>query len=174
MTHLYLPQTGQEITDFPRIQAYLSAQGVELDRWEASFPLCETDTQERVLEAYAHKVRPYMETHGFKAADVINVHPGTPNLEALRAKFLQEHTHSENEVRFFVDGSGVFWFHFEDGQVARLVCIKGDFLSVPKGAKHWFDLAPEYFVKAIRIFTNPEGWVAAYTGSKIEESYEGP
>jgi 1,2-dihydroxy-3-keto-5-methylthiopentene dioxygenase len=112
-----------------------------------------------------------MKQHGFLSADVINVHPRTENLPAIRAKFLKEHTHSEDEVRFFVDGQGQFWFHFDDGEVAGVTCVKGDFLSVPKGYRHWFDLAPAYLVKAIRIFTNQEGWVAQYTGSEIAAEY---
>ena len=97
------------------------------------------------------------------------------NLQALRAKFLNEHTHSEDEVRFFVEGEGQFWFHLEKGpkgeEVFQVICRAGDFLSVPAGYKHWFDLAPKYTVKAIRIFTSPDGWVANYTGSGVENGY---
>ena len=99
------------------------------------------------------------------------MHPKTEHIEAIRQKFLKEHTHSEDEVRFFVDGEGKFWFNFDDGEVACLTCVKGDFLAVPKGYKHWFDLAPKYHVKAIRIFSNMEGWVANYTNSGVDEKY---
>ena len=99
---------------------------------------------------------------------MINVNPSTPDVTALREKFIKEHTHSEDEVRFFVDGSGVFWFNFDDGTLARIACVRGDFLSVPEGIKHWFDLAPNFFVKAIRIFTNKDGWVARYTNSGVD------
>jgi 1,2-dihydroxy-3-keto-5-methylthiopentene dioxygenase len=103
---------------------------------------------------------------------VINVHPQTPQLETIRAKFLAEHTHDEDEIRFFVDGKGHFYFHLDDrNEVFSLICEKGDFISVPAGVKHWFDLAPDYFVKAIRIFKTAEGWVARYTGSTIAENY---
>lgn len=170
-TSLFLPQTQREVTDFSEIRTYLMTQGVELDRWKAGFLLKESDDQATVLKAYEHELAPYMEKRGFQSADVINVHPQTPNLHELRQKFLKEHTHSEDEVRFFVDGSGIFWFHFDDGTVARLTCTKGDFLSVPKGFRHWFDLAPHYFVKAIRIFSNQEGWVAQYTGSGVDAKY---
>ena len=171
ITSLYLPQTKKEITDFNEIQKFLDKHGVEISRWKANFPLKETDDQETVLKAYEHELSPYMKKHGYLSADVINVHKDMPNVEELRGKFLKEHTHSENEIRFFVDGSGYFWFNFNDGTIARLNCVKGDFLSVPQGFKHWFDLAPHYFVKAIRIFTNKEGWVANYTGSGVDAPY---
>lgn len=171
MSRLYFPQTQKEVTDFEGIKKYLDTQGVFFERWEAQKPLSIHDSQDEVLEAYAHELKPFMESRGFQSADVINIHPETPNLSTIRQKFLQEHTHSEDEVRFFVDGSGIFWFHFIDGTITRLECRKGDFLSVPAGYKHWFDLAPEYFVKAIRIFSNQEGWIANYTGSGIDAQY---
>ena len=93
------------------------------------------------------------------------------NIHSLREKFLSEHTHSEDEVRFFVEGEGKFWFHLDSGEVLCLTCTAGDFLSVPSGIRHWFDLAPKYYVKAIRIFTSKEGWVAKYTDSGIDKSY---
>lgn len=37
---------------------------------------------------------------GYTAADVIRITPDHPDKQALREKFLQEHTHSEDEVRF--------------------------------------------------------------------------
>jgi 1,2-dihydroxy-3-keto-5-methylthiopentene dioxygenase len=124
------------------------------------------------LKAYEHELGPYMKTHGYLSADVINVHKETPNIEAIRAKFLSEHTHSEDEVRFFVDGEGQFFFHLpERKEVFKLLCQKGDLISVPKGYTHWFDLAPRSHVKAIRVFLTQEGWVANYTNSGNEKRY---
>jgi 1,2-dihydroxy-3-keto-5-methylthiopentene dioxygenase len=170
-TRLRLPKKNKDTTDFPEIQSYLRDRGVSLTRWSASFPLKDDAAQEEILKAYAHEVEPFMKKNGFQSADVISVHPGTENLAALREKFLREHVHSEDEVRFFVDGEGKFWFHFDDEDVACVTCVKGDFLSVPKGFRHWFDLAPKYSVKAIRIFTSKEGWVAQYTGSGIDRGF---
>lgn len=39
-------------------------------------------------------------------ADVIDVDPETPNLEAMLAKFSREHWHNEDEVRFIFEGRG--------------------------------------------------------------------
>lgn len=171
-TELFLPKTNFRTTDVNEIKNTLQKYGVEFTRWEADRKLHDDDTQETILEAYAHELKPYMQKYGYLTADVINVSKSTPDIEALRGKFLSEHTHSEHEIRFFVDGAGVFWFHFEDGTVARLNCVKNDFMSVPKGVKHWFDLAPYYHVKAIRIFSNKEGWVAQYTNSGVDLNYQ--
>jgi len=105
---------------------------------------------------------------------VININASTPNYEAVRAKFLAEHTHSEDEIRFFVDGKGLFWFNLENGEpVFNLLCERGDLISVPEGTKHWFDAGAENpFVKAIRIFIDMSGWVPHYTESGVDKKYE--
>lgn len=171
MTVLTVIKEAQVIDNYEMIQSYLMARGVELTRWQASQVLQDDDDQETILQAYAHEIKPFMQRSGYQSADVINVHKETPQIEQLRQKFLREHTHSEDEVRFFVDGEGLFWFHFDSGEVVSLLCKKGDFLSVPAGYRHWFDLAPLYRVKAIRLFSNTEGWVAHYTHSGIDELY---
>lgn len=84
----------------------------------------------------------------------------------LRRKFLDEHTHSEDEVRFFVAGSGLFSLHL-GSQVFEVRCEQGDLISVPANTKHWFDMGPEPSFVAIRLFTNPTGWVAHFTGNQI-------
>jgi 1,2-dihydroxy-3-keto-5-methylthiopentene dioxygenase len=167
-----LEPVRKEIADPKEIKKFMNGRGIVFEQWTASMPLNDTDSQETILKAYEHELEPYMKIHGYLSADVINVHKDTPNIEAIRAKFLSEHTHSEDEVRFFVDGEGQFFFHLADRkEVFKLLCEKGDFISVPKGVTHWFDLAPKYHVKAIRIFQTVEGWVANYTNSGKEKSF---
>ncbi len=155
------------------IRTFMNERGIIFEQWQASISLKDSDSQEVILKAYEHELGPYMKEHGYINADVINVHKDTPNIEAIRQKFLSEHTHAEDEVRFFVDGKGVFFFHLpERKEIFSLLCEKGDFISVPKGSKHWFDIAPYYYVKAIRVFQTPEGWVANYTHSGTEKKFQ--
>lgn len=171
-TLFLLDPIQKEISNPVEIKSFMNERGIIFEQWKASMPLQDTDSQETILKAYEHELKPYMEKHGYQSADVINVHKDTPNIEAIRNKFLSEHTHSEDEVRFFVDGEGYFFFHLpESKEVFKLLCEKGDFISVPKGYTHWFDLAPRYFVKAIRVFQTQEGWVANYTNSGKEQKY---
>lgn len=164
-----LDQKNKLIKDVKEIKKFMNEHGIIFEQWESSKELNDEDDQETILEAYQHSLSPYMAKHGYNNADVINVHKGTPNIEEIRKKFLAEHTHDEDEVRFFVDGQGEFFFNH--GEVFSLLCQKGDFISVPKGYKHWFDLAPKYHVKAIRVFMTKEGWVARYTDSGVEKKY---
>jgi 1,2-dihydroxy-3-keto-5-methylthiopentene dioxygenase len=167
-----LEPKASEIKDPFEIKSYLNERGIIFEQWDASLPLQDDSTQEEILKAYDHELRPYMKKNGYINADVINVHKETPQIEFIRNKFLSEHTHSEDEIRFFVDGEGLFYFHLEErGETLSLLCQKGDFISVPKGYKHWFDLAPRYFVKAIRVFQSTDGWVANYTHSQKEKEF---
>jgi 1,2-dihydroxy-3-keto-5-methylthiopentene dioxygenase len=96
--------------------------------------------------------------------------PDHPEREAMRGKFLSEHTHAEDEVRFFVEGSGLFCLHLAE-RVVLVTCERGDLLSVPAGTRHWFDMGPRPSFSAIRLFINPSGWVAKFTGSDIAERF---
>lgn len=171
MAKLFIPKTNQTITDFKNIKSILNAHNILLEKWEANTPLADDADQETILKAYSHELKPFMEKYGFQTADVINVHPKTDNLMAIREKFMKEHRHSDDEIRFFVDGEGIFWFHLDNDEVLAVTCSAGDFMSVPKNFRHWFDLHPNYFVKAIRIFSNMEGWVPNYTGSGVDQKY---
>lgn len=174
MAYLTIPDKNIVIRDAAEIKAFLNARGVLYEQWEASVPFEPDADQETIIQAYAHKLQPYMDANGYQTADVINVTPHTPNLEALRTKFLREHTHSEDEVRFFVDGEGMFWFNLGDGEaVFCMTCQAGDLISVPDNTRHWFDMGPKTFVKAIRIFIDQSGWVPHYTESGVDAKYNG-
>ncbi|MGF1547480.1 MAG: acireductone dioxygenase [Thiotrichales bacterium] len=160
----------ETLMDHAAIQQRLQQIGVRFERWAANKPLTATSTQAEVIDAYRDDVERLMRENGFQSVDVISVTPDHPEKAALRQKFLAEHTHSEYEVRFFVDGQGLFYLHVGD-QVYTVLCEKGDLISVPAGTTHWFDMGPNPSLKAIRLFTKPEGWVANFTGSTIAERF---
>lgn len=162
MAKLLLPDKST-LSDFEAIQDFLAQRAIPLEQWKTDQSF---DSDETLLDAYAHQLQPLMAERGYQTADVLSVHPNTPNLAELREKFMREHTHSEDEVRFFVEGEGFFWFHLED-ETFCVHCEAGDFLAVPAGFKHWFDLGPHPMVKVIRIFTDPAGWVPHYTDTTL-------
>ena len=148
------------------IEERLKTIGVRFERWKTDKNLPFNATQEEVLEAYREEVDRIVREFDFKSVDVVSLTPEHPKKEELRRMFLSEHTHSDFEVRFFVDGCGTFYLHPND-KVYVVLCEKGDFISVPANTKHWFDMGTEPFFKAIRFFSIPEGWVANFTGSDI-------
>jgi 1,2-dihydroxy-3-keto-5-methylthiopentene dioxygenase len=101
---------------------------------------------------------------------VVSLQPDHPQKTAFREKFLAEHIHEDFEVRFFVDGKGLFYLHIGD-KVYAVLCERGDLISVPANTTHWFDMGENPCFKCIRLFTIPEGWVATFTGSDIAASF---
>jgi 1,2-dihydroxy-3-keto-5-methylthiopentene dioxygenase len=156
--------------DFDEISRVLKREGIQFERWTADQMLPANASQDEILAAYQKPVQQLMQSCGFATADVISVNESTPNIPALRQKFLDEHTHSEDEARFFVDGSGLFFIH-TNRKVHALLCERGDFIDIPPFTKHWFDMGATPFLKCIRTFTTPEGWVADYTGSDIASKF---
>ncbi len=144
--------------------------GVAFERWETQEPLPQDADDSAVMLAYANDIERLKSERGYQSVDVIRMSPDNPQKEELRAKFLSEHTHSEDEVRFFVEGSGIFYLHAAD-KVYMVLCEAGDLISVPEGAKHWFDMSANPSLTCIRLFTRPDGWVAEYTGDKIAEKF---
>jgi 1,2-dihydroxy-3-keto-5-methylthiopentene dioxygenase len=51
--------------------------------------------------------------------------------------------------------------------VYAVLCEKNDLISVPANTPHWFDMGPNPDFCAIRLFNNPDGWVAHFTGDEI-------
>ena len=164
------PEQTQTFTDYTEISSRLAEYGVRFERWQANALLTKDATQADVIAAYQADIARLMQENGFQSVDVVSLNPDHPDKAALRAKFLNEHTHSEFEVRFFVEGQGLFYLHLGD-QVYTVLCEQGDLISVPAGATHWFDMGANPHFKAIRLFTNPEGWVANFTGSDIAKRF---
>jgi 1,2-dihydroxy-3-keto-5-methylthiopentene dioxygenase len=159
-----------ETSDGAQIARELGAIGVRFERWPTDAQLPNGADQETVLAAYRSSVDKLVTECGYQAVDVIRLERGTPNTEPIRNKFLSEHRHSEDEVRFFVEGRGSFYLHV-GGRVYQAICVKGDLLSVPAGTTHWFDMGPDPEFTAIRFFNNPEGWVANFTGNPIADGF---
>jgi len=155
-----------ETSDGDRIASELAKAGVRFERWSADAELPAGADQDTVIAAYRSSIDRLIAECGYQAVDVIRLERGTPNTEPMRKKFLDEHQHSEDEVRFFVEGRGAFYLHVGD-RVYQTICVKGDLISVPAGTKHWFDMGGDPEFTAVRLFINPEGWVANFTGDPI-------
>lgn len=157
-------------TDASEIADKLKAKEVRFERWEADRELGENPDADTVINAYQHAIDRLVAEKGYQSWDVISMRADNPQKEVLRSKFLSEHTHGEDEVRFFVEGAGLFCLHL-DGHIFQILCEKNDLISVPAGTPHWFDMGSSPNFTAIRIFDNQEGWVAKFTGDTIADAY---
>ena len=154
------------------ISAFLSQFGIWYRRFEGSDSLGEEASAEEVLAAYEEPIDKLKAEGGYVTADVIDIGPETPNLDAMLNKFNVEHWHDEDEVRFIVSGRGLFHIHPEDGPVFSIEVTTGDMINVPRGTHHWFDLCQDRRIRAIRLFQDPSGWTPHYTGSEEDSKYQ--
>ncbi len=86
-------------------------------------------------------------------------------------KFNKEHWHDEDEVRFVIEGKGVFHIHPEKGEVLEIEVHPGDLLKVPRGTHHWFNLCETKRIRCIRLFQDTSGWTPHYTKTSEETKY---
>ena len=152
--------------DRVEIGAELAKIGVQLEQWVPAHPVQPGDPPEAIMTAYKADIDRLVEANGFKSVDVVSIAPDHPDRAAIRSKFLDEHFHKEDEVRFFVAGSGLFTLHVGTS-VYEIECVKDDLIAVPDGATHWFDMGEYPNFVAIRFFTEPDGWVGHFTGTDI-------
>ena len=156
--------------DFERIVAELQDAGILLERWSADRKLPDDADQDTVIAAYQAEIDRLVARGGYQTWDVISLGPDHPDKDAMRRKFLDEHTHGEDEVRFFVRGDGLFYIH-HGNRVFALLCEQNDLISVPASTRHWFDMGPNPDFTVLRLFNNPEGWIAQFTGDSIADGY---
>jgi 1,2-dihydroxy-3-keto-5-methylthiopentene dioxygenase len=155
------------------IRAALAPIGVDYDRWKPIAGLAPDASADDVLAAYADPVAELATAEGYIVVDVVGLHPSdepgwAETAAGARQKFLAEHTHSEDEVRFFAAGSGIFYLHVDD-RVYAVLGERGDLLSVPQGTTHWFDMGTRPDFTAVRFFKDSDGWIGTFTGNPIAE-----
>lgn len=163
-------QALQQEQDANIIASLLAEQGVRFEQWQANTDITAEMSQDDIINAYQSDIERLKAQGGYQTVDVISLAKGNPNASELRQKFLFEHTHSEDEVRFFVKGQGLFCLHLND-KVYQVLCQQGDLISVPENTPHWFDMGSDPEFTAIRLFNNQEGWVAKSTDSEIAKQF---
>jgi len=172
MAMVHIPDQKRSLKTDPEVSAHLAGIGITYERWEPGHPVAANAPNEEILAAYSAEIERLKKSGGYVTADVINVNPTTPNLDTMLAKFSREHWHDEDEVRFIIQGRGVFHIHPPGGPVCAIEVEAGDLIRVPKGTKHWFDLCVDRQIRAIRLFQEAAGWTPRYTDSKVDQSYQ--
>ena len=172
MALLTIPDEKRTVSEAGEIKDYLSGLGIDFERWQPNAPVSPAASAEEILAAYKPQIDELKARGGYVTADVIDVNPQTPGLDAMLARFNTEHWHDEDEIRFIIAGRGVFHVHPENGPVIAIEVEGGDLIRVPLGTHHWFDLCSDRRIRAIRLFQDPAGWTPHYTGSGVDRGYE--
>ncbi|MEN3332916.1 MAG: 1,2-dihydroxy-3-keto-5-methylthiopentene dioxygenase [Blastocatellia bacterium] len=172
MAIVNIPDENCTLRDSDEITAYLARLGITYERWETARAVAADAPAEEILKAYAAEIDALKARGGYVTADVIDVTPQTPGLDAMLARFKSEHWHDEDEVRFIIAGRGLFHIHPSDGPVAGIEVEAGDLISVPRGTHHWFNLCSDQRIRAIRLFQDSAGWAPHYTESGKDAGYQ--
>jgi 1,2-dihydroxy-3-keto-5-methylthiopentene dioxygenase len=157
--------------DTEKIATELESSGARFERW----PLVTAGGPD-VLGAYRERAEALCRRGGYQQVDVVAMVPDDADPQwpekarAARLKFLEEHTHDEDEVRFFASGRGCFYLHV-GSHVVAVVCAAGDLLTVPRGTRHWFDMGTRPEFAAVRFFQREDGWIGDFTRSGIAGSF---
>ena len=172
MATVTIPDQQRTLQDADEVRAFLQSIGIQYERWDSSASVPLDASPQQVLDAYSGQIDRLKSEGGYVTADVIDVKPDTPGLDAMLAKFKTEHWHDEDEVRYIVAGRGVFHIHPPNAPICAIEVEPGDLIRVPRGTLHWFDLCSDRRVRAIRLFQDPSGWTPHYTGSGVDQGYQ--
>jgi 1,2-dihydroxy-3-keto-5-methylthiopentene dioxygenase len=172
MAIVNIPSEQRTLRERAEVAAFLAPHGIEYNCWTPAHPLPPDAPAEAVLAAYADEIETLKRRGGYVTADVIDVKPDTPNLDMMLAKFSREHWHDEDEVRFIIEGRGLFHVHPPNGPVFAIEVSAGDLIRVPRGTHHWFDLCGDRRIRAIRLFQDMSGWAPHYTDSGVDKGFE--
>jgi 1,2-dihydroxy-3-keto-5-methylthiopentene dioxygenase len=172
MAVVRVPDENLVIREVEEIRAFLNGIGIAYERWQTRDSHLDEASAEQVLAAYGERISQLKAEGGYVRADVIDVTPETPGLDAMLAKFNIEHWHDEDEVRYILEGRGLFHIHPQQGPVVAIQVEAGDLIRVPRGTRHWFDLCGEKRIRAIRLFQDASGWTPHYTNSAVDRNYE--
>ena len=160
--------------DAGEIADVLKQLGVRFNRWQLQ-DLPELPSSEQVLDAYRAEVDRVIDAEGYIKVDAISMKPEDTQewrdkARAAREKFLSEHTHDDDEDRFFARGAGVFYLHVE-GKVYAVLCEAGDLLSVPAYTTHWFDMGTSPDFVSIRFFHDDDGRIGEFLNTDTAEKF---
>lgn len=171
MALVRIPAEDRTIDQPDVIRSYLAAHGIDYERTD-DVQVPPGASADELLAAHRKRIDELKIAGGYVTADVIDVHPNTPNLDAMIDRFNTEHWHDEDEVRFVVEGRGLFHIRPPEGPVFAIEVQAGDLIRVPKGTRHWFDLCGDRRIRAIRLFQDASGWTPHYTGSGADRQFQ--
>jgi len=114
------------------------------------------------VEHHDEPLEAFMRERGYVTRDEIQLSVTTPGLEAIEAKFDREHLHTDDEVRYVLEGEGIFDIRSRDDRWMRVVVGVGDLISVPKDRHHRFLLTEQKQIRCVRLFIDQTGWTPYY------------
>jgi 1,2-dihydroxy-3-keto-5-methylthiopentene dioxygenase len=122
------------------------------------------------IDAFQAPLDALKRARGYVHQDEIELTPTTPGLDAICAKFVDEHIHDDDEVRFILEGEGIFDVRSRDDRFMRILVERADLIVVPANRNHRFMLTDSRAIRAIRLFKDASGWVPRYRSAADRKS----
>lgn len=172
---ILLLEDGTTESDLSAIAHELEPLGIKLRHYDPGtsllFPeLMEqetvTDVEKRHIVGLHNSVFEFLQQeNGYLWSDLLNIHPGSPNLETWMATYGSYHTHNAAEAIYLLAGEITYGFVKPDRTQVQLLITSQDYLHIPAGVEHWCSFSASLHFKVIRYFTTVEGWMPIYTGT---------
>lgn len=104
------------------------------------------------------KLKAIRKVRGYDYDDTVIVDPNLDGYEEKIKKFYEEHIHSDEEIRYVLDGSGYFDIRDKEDRWIRMWTRKGDLVALPEGIYHRFTVDENDYIKALRLFSGVPIW----------------
>lgn len=141
----------------PTMQSERPLDEAELRRVGVVYEKLELDPS-----AYQPALDRVKDDRGYVEQDIVELSPQTPNLEGVCQKFIDEHLHTDDEVRYVLEGEGIFDIRSADDAWMRVTVERGDLLVVPAHLHHRFMLTDRKHIRCVRLFKDRSGWTPHY------------
>lgn len=151
---------GKNYTDPSEIKSIMSEYGIPFESWGVRGTSGQED--DKILGVYKPEIDKLMRERSYQTVDLVALKKETPNLDVIAAKFDKEHHHVDDEVRFTVEGEGVFEINYTDQDRMKFTAEPGDLIVIPAMRRHLFYLTDKKNIRCIRLFKTKEGWEAIY------------
>lgn len=130
-----------------------------------------TDSEkQQIVELHKGSFEFIQQEKGYLWSDLLNLHPGSANLQNLIATYSRYHHHTAPEALYVLAGEMIFGFLKPDGHQIQLLIQPQDYIHISEGVEHWCSPTALLHFKAVRYFTSVEGWVPHYTGTQLTDS----
>ena len=152
-----------EITDKREAVVFLKKYDLYAEFWQPEISDSQVEAiHELPLQKYKNQIEKLKKKFGYASADVCSLNNTNPNLDKVLEPFMKEHHHTDDEVRFTVEGEGIFGVTPLTDPPFEVYVEPGDLLVVPAMTRHWFELTDKKNICCIRIFKENPKWEAMY------------
>ncbi|CAD5222075.1 unnamed protein product [Bursaphelenchus xylophilus] len=107
------------------------------------------------------ELEPLALSRGYTYSDEIIVSKEKlPQYEEKVKNFFTEHLHTDDEIRYIIDGCGYFDIRDDNDRWIRIKSEPGDLITIPAGSYHRFSPDLKDYIQVKRLFQGVPVWTA--------------